>query len=105
VTPDRNSRSTSPCEILAYMGHNMRLFGVLVSEVNCRILISELLADESPQALNLAERLSAALARKEPVAPLVPGERDALLRHIPKKPPSGLVALRDALKSDQLARE
>ena len=86
------------------MAHNIRLFGVLVFDINCRILIAELLADESRQALKLAERLSAALARKEPVAALVPGERDALLRLIPKTMPSGLLALRDALKNDQAAR-
>jgi hypothetical protein len=64
------------------------LYGIRVSDNNWRLLI----ADESPQALNLADRLSAALARKETV--LVSAERDTLLRGIPKKPPSGLALSR-----------
>ena len=83
----------------------MRIYGVDVTDINCRILIAELLADESPAAVSLAERLSAALTRDEPVAPLVPGERDILLGAIAKKPPNGLVALRKALRDDQRARE
>jgi hypothetical protein len=83
----------------------MRIYGIPVTDTHCCLLIGELLADESPAALNLAERLSAALARKEAAAPLVPGERDLLLRNIPKKPPNGLVALRKSLKDDQRARK
>jgi hypothetical protein len=83
----------------------MRIYGIPVTDINCRLLIAELLAAETPEALNLAERLSNALARNEAVAPLVPGERDILLRNIRKKPPNSLVPLRDALKNDQRARK
>jgi hypothetical protein len=82
----------------------MRIYGIRVSDSNCRLLIAQLLAEESTPALNLAERLSEALARHETVAPLVPGERDLLLRNIPKNPPSGLMELRDALRKDKSAR-
>jgi hypothetical protein len=82
----------------------MRIYGIPVADTNVRLLIAQLLADERAPALNLAERLSAALARHESVAPLVPGERDILLRSIPKQPPNGLVSLRKSLKDDQRAR-
>ena len=83
----------------------MRIYGIPITDINCRLLIAELFASETPEALNLAERLSDALIRDEAVAPLVPGERDILLRNLPKKPPNGLVALQDALKKDQRARK
>jgi hypothetical protein len=81
----------------------MRIYGIRVSDINCRLLIAQLLAEEITPALNLAERLSEALARNETAAPLVPGERDLLLRNIPKHPPSRLMELRDALRKDKSA--
>ena len=81
----------------------MRIYGIpdAVTDINCRLLIEQLLADESPEALNLAERLSNALTRKEAAAPLVPGERDILLRNIPNPPPSGLAPLRQSSRQRQ----
>ena len=82
----------------------MRLFGVNLSDINCRLLVASLVADATPDALELAERISGGLTRHEPATPLTPADRDTLLRTMPKPLPSGLVALRDALANDQRAR-
>ena len=82
----------------------MRLYGVAVTDNNCRLLITALIADGSPAALETAERISRELAQQRPTTALNPEGRDALLRNIPKHPPSGLIALRQALANDQRAR-
>ena len=82
----------------------MRLYGVAVTDNNCRLLITALIADGSPAALETAERISGELAQRKATTALNPEARDALLRNIPKQPPSGLIALRQALVNDQRAR-
>ena len=82
----------------------MRLYGVAVTDNNCRLLITSLIADGAPAALETAERISGELAQRRATTALSPEARDALLRNIPKPPPSGLIALREALVKDQRAR-
>jgi hypothetical protein len=82
----------------------VRLYGVAVTDNNCRLLITALIADGSPAALETAERISGELTQRPATSALSPAGRDALLRNIPKHPPSGLIALRDALVKDQRAR-
>ena len=67
-------------------------------------LITALIADGSPAALETADRISGELARRPATTALDPAGRDALLRNIPEHPPSGLIALRHALVKDQRAR-
>jgi hypothetical protein len=81
----------------------VRLYGCDVTDLNARLLITSLIADGTTVALAAAERVSSALARRDP-AGLPPQMRDAILRSIPRPPPNGLVALRDALTRDQRAR-
>jgi hypothetical protein len=83
----------------------MRLYGVAVSDIYCRVIVSALLTDGTPVALDLAEKMSAGLARREPVAALSIADRDAILKNFPKPLPSGLVGFRDALVKDKRARE
>lgn len=82
----------------------VRLYGVAVTDNNCRLLITALIADGSPAALETADRISRELAQQPATTALKPEGRDALLRNIPKHPPSGLIALRQALANDQRAR-
>ena len=82
----------------------MRLYGVAVTDNNCRLLITALIADGSPAALDTADRMSGELAQRPATTALDPDGRDALLRNIPKHPPSGLIALQQALANDQRAR-
>ena len=82
----------------------MRLYGVAVTDNNCRLLITALIADGTPAALETADRISGELAQRPAATALSPAGRDALLRNIPKQPPSGLIALRQALLKDQRAR-
>jgi hypothetical protein len=82
----------------------VRLYGVAVTDNNCRLLITALIADGSPAALETADRISAELAQRPATTALSPEGRDALLRSMPKHPPSGLMALQRALLNDQRAR-
>ena len=90
---------------MARAPNNMRLFGVNLSEINCRVLVAALVEDTTPNALELAERISGGLTRHERATPLTPADRDTLLRNMPKPLPSGLVSIREALASDQRARK
>ena len=83
----------------------MRLYGLAVSDVNCRLLITSLIAEGTSETREIAGRISAGITHQNGATALKPAERDALLRSIPKPPPSGLVPLRDALTHDQRARK
>jgi hypothetical protein len=88
------------------VARNIRIWGVNIAENHARTLAIALLADERDDALKMAELLSDALTRHaDGVGPLTPGMRDALLDTMPRPLPSGLVALRDALAQDKLARK
>jgi|SRR6187200_2724195 len=82
----------------------VRLYGVAVTDNNCRLLITALIADGSPAALETADRISGELAHRPVTTALSPAGRDALLRCMPTHPPSGLIALQRALLNDQRAR-
>jgi hypothetical protein len=84
--------------------NGVRLYGIAVSDINCRLLITALIADGDPEALDAAERISGGLRRPDAVTALSPEARDVILLNIPKQPPSGLAALRKALENDQRAR-
>ena len=98
-TPDTNQASRTTATV-----RRVRLYGVAVTDNNCRLLITALIADGTPAALETAERISGELAQRKATTALNPEARDALLRNIPKQPPSGLIALRQALVNDQRAR-
>jgi hypothetical protein len=82
----------------------VRLFGLAVTHINCRVLITGLTADGAPDALAASEQISEGLAGHGVSVPLTPPMRDAILRSMARSPPSGLVALRNALASDKRAR-
>ena len=82
----------------------MRLYGIAVTDINCRLLISSLVAEGSPESFEIAERISSGVRVHDATTKLTPAERDALLRNIPRRPASGLVALRVALANDKRAR-
>ena len=50
----------------------MRLYGVAVTDNNCRLLITALIADGSPAALDTAERISGELAQRKATTALNP---------------------------------
>ena len=82
----------------------VRLYGIAVSDINCRLLVAALITDGTPAGVELAERMSGSLARHEPVTALSVADRDTILRNFPKPLPSGLVAFQDALAKDKRAR-
>jgi hypothetical protein len=85
--------------------HSVRVWGISVAGNHARTMSVALLADGQDDAVKVAELLSEALTRQSPaIGPLSPGMRDAVLRTMPRPLPSGLVALRDALAQDKLAR-
>ncbi len=79
----------------------IRLNGHEISDVNARLLINALITDGSPQALDLAERISAALTTHKDEEPLTPAERDMLLHRMPQPITRGLVELRDDLACER----
>jgi hypothetical protein len=82
----------------------MRLYGIAVTDTNCRLLIKSLVADATPETLEIAQRISGGVTQHGATTALSPTERDALLRTIPKNLPNGLVPLREALARDKRAR-
>jgi hypothetical protein len=82
----------------------VRLYGCAVADQHVRGLVASLTADGQRDAIRTAEAISDGLARHAAVGALSPEMRDAVLRVMAKPPPSGLVALREALVNDQRAR-
>ena len=82
----------------------VRLYGVAVTDINCRLLITSLIAEGTPETLGIAERISQGVTQHGSVTALTPAERDALLRSFPKRAPNALQPLHEALQKDQRAR-
>jgi hypothetical protein len=84
-------------------GDAMSVYGCAVNQVDCRLLVTRLFAEGSPQALAARETISNGLSSHAASVSLTAGMRDALLRVL-GGPPNSLGALQTALAMDQRAR-
>lgn len=81
----------------------LRLAGVPVTEDDARGLVTTLVSDGTPQALNLADRITTCLEMSVRMMALDAQERSVLLAVL-DDPPDGLAELRGKLARDHRDR-
>ena len=88
----------------ASRGNTLRLYGCNIADQQARMLMASLIGSGDSDGLLVAEMISGALSRQEPIGKLTPEMRDAILDVLGSGTHNGLLGLRTALANDRRAR-